>query len=99
MLNPAINFLYEKESNNTIPFVDILIIKSKNVLSSKLFRKTMNINDYMHFPPTAKLKSKQALYLAFIKDHLEYIPNNTYMMNLNTSNTPLKAENNQFFSY
>ena len=27
---PSINFTYEKEYNNTIPFLDILIIKSQN---------------------------------------------------------------------
>ena len=30
-VEPCINFVYEKASNNTIPFLDILIIKSQTV--------------------------------------------------------------------
>ena len=35
-VEPSINFTYEKESNNTIPFLDILIIKSQNNLTFKV---------------------------------------------------------------
>ena len=43
------------------------------------------------FTPTTKTKSKQASELAFIYNHLEYVAHNTLMMNLSTSNIPLKA--------
>ena len=38
----SINFTYEKESNNTIALQDILIIKSQNVLTFKVYRKPTN---------------------------------------------------------
>ena len=44
----SFNFTYEKESNNTIPFLDILIIKPQNVLTFKVYRKPTNKNDYIH---------------------------------------------------
>ena len=48
-VEPSINFTYEKESNNTIPFLDILIIKSQDSLTFKVYRKPTNKNDYIHF--------------------------------------------------
>ena len=45
---PSINFTYEKESNNTIQFLEILIIKSQNSLTFKVYRKPTNRNDYIH---------------------------------------------------
>ena len=45
---PSINFTYEKISNNTTPFLHILVIKSKNNLNSKAYRKPTK-NDYIHF--------------------------------------------------
>ena len=36
-VEPTIKFKYEKESNNTIPFLDILIINSQNGLTFKIF--------------------------------------------------------------
>ena len=48
-VEPSINFFYEKESNNTILFLDILIIKSHNSLTFKVYRKPTNKNDYIYF--------------------------------------------------
>ena len=38
-VEPSINFTNEKEFNNTIPFLDILIIKSHNILTFKVYHK------------------------------------------------------------
>ena len=38
----SINFTHEKESNNTIPFYDILLIKSQNNLTFKVYRQPIN---------------------------------------------------------
>ena len=48
-IQPTIIFTFEKESNNTIPFLDILIIKSQNALTFKVYRKPTNRNDYILF--------------------------------------------------
>ena len=48
-VEPSINFTYEKESNNTITFLDILIIKSQNVLNFKVYCKATNKNDNYSF--------------------------------------------------
>ena len=48
-VEPRINFTNEKESNNTTPFLNILIIKSKNNLNFKFYQKSTNKNDYKYF--------------------------------------------------
>ena len=48
-VEPSINFIYEKESNNTIHFLDILIIKSHNSLTFKVYHKPTNKNNYILF--------------------------------------------------
>ena len=45
----SINFTYEKQSNYTIPFLHILIIKSHNNLTFKVYCKPTSKNDYIHF--------------------------------------------------
>ena len=64
-VEPSINFTYEKESNNTIPFLDILIIKSHNILTSKVYHKPTNKNDYIHFYSHHNNKIKTGLIIGF----------------------------------
>ena len=47
-VEPSIKFTYEKESNNTIPFMDIQITKSQNDLIFKVYRKAINKNYDIH---------------------------------------------------
>ena len=61
----SINFIYEKESNNTIPFLDILIIKSQNSLTFKVYCKPTNRNDYIHFYSHHNNKIKTGLIIGF----------------------------------
>ena len=57
----TLNFTYDKESNNTIPLLDILIIKSQNSLTFKVYRKPTNKNDYIRFYSHHNNKLQQAL--------------------------------------
>ena len=61
----SINFIYEKESNNTISFLDILIIKSQNNLTFKVYCKPTNKNDYIHFYSHDNNKIKIGLIIGF----------------------------------
>ena len=63
-VEPSINFTYEEESNNTILFLDILIIKSRNNLTFKVYGKPTNKIDYMHFYSHHN-KIKKGLILGF----------------------------------
>ena len=62
---PSINFTHEKESNNTIPFQDILIIKSHNNSTFKVYCKPTNKNNYVHFYSHHHNKIKTCLIIGF----------------------------------
>ena len=62
---PSINFTYEKESNNVIPFLDIQIIKSQNNLTFKDYCKPTNKNDYIYFYLHHYNKIKTGLIIDF----------------------------------
>ena len=64
-VEPSINFTDEKGSNNTIPFLDIIIIKSPNSLSFKVYRKPTNKNDYIYFYSHQNNKTKTGLIIGF----------------------------------
>ena len=64
-VDPSINFTHEKESNNPIPFPDILIIKSQNSLTFKVCRKPTNKNDHIHFYSHHKNKIRTGLIIGF----------------------------------
>ena len=55
----SINFTYDKESNKTVPFLDILIIKSHNILTFKIYRKPTNKNDCIYFLLSPSQKKNQ----------------------------------------
>ena len=64
-VEPSTNFTHEKESNNIIPFLEILIIKSQNVLTCKVYRKPTNKTDYIHFYSHHNNKIKVGLIIGF----------------------------------
>ena len=60
----SINFTYGKRSNNTIHFLDILIIKSHS-LTFKVYSKPTNKNNYIHFYSLHNNKIKTGLIIGF----------------------------------
>ena len=64
-VEPSINFTYENQSNNTIPFLDNLIIKSQNDLTYKVCCKPTNKNVYIHFFSHHNNKIKTGLIIGF----------------------------------
>ena len=48
-LAPTIKFTVEKESNKTLPFLDILIYREENCLKFSVYRKPTNNLSYVHF--------------------------------------------------
>ena len=64
-VEPSINFNYEKESNNTIPFLDIVIIKSHYNLTFNVYHKPTNKSNYIHFYSHHNSKIKTGLIIGF----------------------------------
>ena len=48
-LHPTIKFTFEWENDNKIPFLDILIHRSKSFLKFSVYRKPTNGENYLHF--------------------------------------------------
>jgi hypothetical protein len=48
-LGPTIKFTMEVEVNNTLPFLDILVMKKGPNLATKVYRKPTHIGRYLHF--------------------------------------------------
>ena len=77
IVESSINFTHEKESNNTIPFLDILLMKSQNNSTFKVYCTSTNKNDYIHFYSYHNNTIRQTSSLVFIHVHKEYVVNNT----------------------
>ena len=45
---PHIQFTYETEKENKLPFLDILLIRNGNFIENKVFRKPANSNIYLN---------------------------------------------------
>ena len=48
-VEPSVKYTYELESNNTLPFLDILIIRNINKLEYKVYRKPTCKNEHTYF--------------------------------------------------
>jgi hypothetical protein len=57
-VRPSIQFTMEIESNNSIPFLDILVIKKDLMLTTTVYRKPTHTGRYLNFdsnhPPHVK---------------------------------------------
>ncbi|XP_063216176.1 uncharacterized protein LOC134527430 [Bacillus rossius redtenbacheri] len=57
-LRPSIKFTYEKETNGSIPFLDVLVSRKNNSLETKVYRKPTHTGQYLNFasnhPKTTK---------------------------------------------
>ena len=66
-LYPTLCFTHEWESNNSIAFLDVLILKCGSSLLFKVFRKSTHSNAYLHFfsfhPVSIKISVAQGLFL------------------------------------
>src|SRR5215469_16071177 len=67
---PNIKFTEELESNNMLPFLDLLITKDNNKINTSIFRKktntTLSLNFFSHIPDIYKLNTiKIFLYRAY----------------------------------
>ena len=46
---PNIQFTYEIEEENKVPFLDVLLIRNRNFLETKVYRKPTNNNIYLNW--------------------------------------------------
>ena len=61
----SIKFRYELESNNTQPFLDILLVRNINKLEFKVYRKPTRKNDNIHFYLHHNNNTKRDIIIGF----------------------------------
>ena len=61
-VEPSIKFTYELESNNTLPFLDILLIRNINKLKYKVYHKPTFKNDHIQFYSHHNNNTKRGRY-------------------------------------
>ena len=66
-----IKFTYELESNRTVPYVDILLIRNINKLEFKVYCKPICKNDHIHFHSHHNNNTKRGITV-----HYVFVPRN-----------------------
>ena len=61
-----IQFTLEVENEGSLPFLDIMIVKSENILKYKVYRKTSNREDYIHYFSAHNERVKSGLVIGFL---------------------------------
>ena len=47
--NDSIQFIIEKEDNNSLPFLDVLVTKEGNRMTTSIYRKPTHTDQYLHY--------------------------------------------------
>ena len=61
LLHPALQFTFEKENNSSLPFLDVLVTKSKNQFTTSVYRKPTFTGQYIHWNSFGPKKRKTNL--------------------------------------
>ena len=62
-----IQFTLEVENEDSLPFLDIMMMKSGNVLKYKVYRKNTNREDYIHYLSAHSEKVKSGVVIGFLR--------------------------------
>ena len=84
-------FTYELESNNTLPFLNILLIRNINKLEFKVYHKPTSNNDHIHFYSHHNNNTKRGVVIDFYLRALRIctfitLPNNSTNIIINNLN-------------
>ena len=94
-LHPALKFTIEEESNNTIPFLDMKIIRTENTLSSTWYTKKTDTGLTMNFHSLSPTKYKKSVVSGLI--HRIYRACSTWkLFHESLSKAKIMLQNNQY---
>ena len=64
-VHEKIQFTIEKESNNSLPFLDTVVIRAGNDVKFKVYRKPTNKDDFIHYQSAHDEKTKSGVIIGF----------------------------------
>ena len=62
-IEPSINFTYQLEKSNSLPFLENLVINNNNKLEFNVYHKINNKNDNIHFYSNQSDKTKSGILI------------------------------------
>ena len=72
--HPNIEFTAESESNNQLPFLDILVTRSNNCFTTSVFRKPTYTGLTTKFSSFIPIQYKRNLIVTFLSEPIDYAP-------------------------
>ena len=67
-LRKSIRFTVEKEQNNHLPFLDVLVTKEGNHMTTSIYKKATHTDQYVHYESYHRLRIKSRIIMCFIQD-------------------------------
>ena len=64
-VHDKIQFTIEKESNNSLPFLDTVVIRAANDVKFKVYRKPTNKDDFIHYRSAHDERTKSGVVIGF----------------------------------
>ena len=77
--HPNIKFTYEKEFNNTLPFLDVLFIRNLDHIHTTVYRKETNSDLYLHWHAFASISWKRGTLRSLVNRVYIICSNNNYL--------------------
>ena len=77
--HPNIKFTYEKEVNNTLPFLDVLFIRNSNHIHTTVYRKETNNDLYLHWHAFTPISWKRGTIRTLVNRAYVICSDNNYL--------------------
>ena len=95
-INPSIQFTLEKESNNQLPFLDVLVTRSVNgTISTSIYKKDTHTDQYLNFNSYQPVEHKAAVIKTLIHRAKE-IPSNEQLKEIEISKVKHSLRKNAY---
>ena len=78
-IHPNIKFTYEKEVNNTLPFLDVLFIRNSDHIHTTVYRKETNNDLYLHWHAFIPISLKRGTIRTLVNRAYIICSDNNYL--------------------